>query len=576
MPQPGELLGGRYRLDERIAAGGMGEVWAATDTVLGRPVAVKTLLGGLGADSGFLNRFQHEARTMAALRHPGVVPVYDFGETEDGAFLVMARVAGQPLNRLLADRGQLTVAETMSVVAQAGRALQAAHEAGVVHRDVKPGNLIIEPDGTVVLVDFGVARSANSVTLTGAREVVGTALYIAPEQVSKRATGPAADIYALGAVAYHCLAGRPPFLGDNPLAVALQHVTDEPAPLAREIPRPVRDLVGIALAKDPAERFPSAATMAAAAESAADGIALRPGAATALLATAANLAATEQAAAGRTGTAGTIGTAGTAGTAETNGTAGAGTAGFTGTAGTAGTNATDGTGTARTAETAATTRTAVPAGAFAARAMVGAPRHPDLPPGPARDGHTMAVTIPASAETLGRPAIDDPELPPPADPTGPRRKRALLTVIATVLLLLGAAAAIALADPFHLFGDDPTGGTAPGAGQPSTIVKTSETPATTRKQDHTDRPRKTTPTPTRNGGPATEPTTSAQPTETETSTEETTDPTEDPTTAAPTDTETSSDDGDTGDTGGDTGGNGENTGGNGGGEENEGAGANDQ
>ena len=270
MPYPGELLGGRYRLDDRIAAGGMGEVWASTDTVLGRSVAVKTLLGGRGTDPGFLSRFRHEAQTMASLRNPGVVAVYDFGDTDDGAYLVMARVDGQPLNRILADRWQLTVAETMSIVAQAGRALQAAHEAGIVHRDVKPGNLIIEPDGTVVLVDFGVARSANSVTLTGAREVVGTALYIAPEQVSKQVTGPAADIYALGALAYHCLTGQPPFLGDNPLAVALQHVTDEPPPLPRELPRAVRDLVGIALAKDPAERFPSAAAMATAAEHAAN------------------------------------------------------------------------------------------------------------------------------------------------------------------------------------------------------------------------------------------------------------------------------------------------------------------
>ncbi|WP_229072476.1 serine/threonine-protein kinase [Actinoplanes sp. DH11] len=267
MPQPGELLGDRYRLDDRIAAGGMGEVWRATDTVLGRPVAVKTLLAGYAGDAGFRTRFQHEARAMASLRHGGVVPVYDFGETDDGAYLVMARVDGQPLNQRITERGPLSPAETLSIVAQAARALAAAHESGIVHRDVKPGNLIIEPDGTVVLVDFGVARSAGSVTLTGAREVVGTALYIAPEQVSKQTTGPAADIYALGAVAYHCLAGRPPFVGDNPLAVALQHVGEPPPPLPDSVPAPVRDLVMTALAKDPEARFPSAAAMAETAES---------------------------------------------------------------------------------------------------------------------------------------------------------------------------------------------------------------------------------------------------------------------------------------------------------------------
>jgi serine/threonine protein kinase len=265
MPQSGELLGDRYRLDDRIAAGGMGEVWRATDTVLGRAVAVKTLLAGYAGDAGFRTRFQHEARALASLRHASVVPVYDFGDTGDGAYLVMARVDGQPLNQRIAERGSLSPAETMSVVAQAARALAAAHEAGIVHRDVKPGNLIIEPDGTVVLVDFGVARSAHSVTLTGAKEVVGTALYIAPEQVSKQSTGPSVDIYALGAVAYHCLAGRPPFLGDNPLAVALQHMTEEPEPLPDSVPGPVRDLVAKAMAKDPDARFPSAAAMADAA-----------------------------------------------------------------------------------------------------------------------------------------------------------------------------------------------------------------------------------------------------------------------------------------------------------------------
>ena len=273
MPSPGELIGDRYRLDDRIAAGGMGEVWRATDTVLGRDVAVKTLHADRAADPGFQERFRHEARSMAALHHPGVADVYDFGETPDGtdAYIVMARIDGQPLTERIAERGRLTAAETMSVVAQAARALEAAHEAGIVHRDVKPSNLIIKDDGTVVLVDFGVARSAGSSTLTGAREVVGTAMYIAPEQVSKETTGPPADIYALGVVAYHCLAGHPPFTGDNPIAIAMQHLSEPPPDLPADVPPAVRAVVERAMAKNPADRFPTAAAMAEAADRAVSG-----------------------------------------------------------------------------------------------------------------------------------------------------------------------------------------------------------------------------------------------------------------------------------------------------------------
>jgi serine/threonine-protein kinase len=274
MPHPGELLGDRYRLDDRIAAGGMGEVWQATDTVLGRDVAVKTLKADRATDPGFQTRFRHEARAMAVLHHPGIADVYDYGQTGDGtdAYIVMARVLGEPLNQLITTRGRLTPVETMSIIAQAARALDAAHQAGIVHRDVKPSNLIVRPDGIVVLVDFGVARSAESAALTGAKEVVGTALYIAPEQVSKQTTGPPADVYALGAVAYHCLTGHPPFLGNNPIAVAMQHLHDPPPELPGDVPETVRVLVATALAKDPDQRFSSAATMADAADAARQGL----------------------------------------------------------------------------------------------------------------------------------------------------------------------------------------------------------------------------------------------------------------------------------------------------------------
>jgi serine/threonine protein kinase len=268
--ETGESIAGRYRLDERIASGGMGEVWRATDTVLNRPVAVKTLRPDRAGDPQFQSRFRNEARAMAALHHPGVVDVYDFGQ-EPGAdaYLVMARVDGEPLDLRIAVEGRLSTTVTMTIVAQVARALQAVHDAGIVHRDVKPGNLIIQPDGTVVLVDFGIARSADSADVTGAREVVGTAGYIAPEQVSKQHVGPAADVYALGAVAYHCLAGHPPFLGDNPITVAMQHVRDVPPPLPGDVGVRARELVATALAKSPTDRFRSAGAMAAAAEAAA-------------------------------------------------------------------------------------------------------------------------------------------------------------------------------------------------------------------------------------------------------------------------------------------------------------------
>ncbi|MEJ3744592.1 serine/threonine-protein kinase [Actinomycetes bacterium KLBMP 9797] len=261
MAESGDLLGGRYRLDERVGTGGMGDVWRATDTLLTRPVAVKVLQPALVAQPGFAERFRSEARTLAGLRHPGVVNVYDYGE-DDVTYLVMAFVEGQPLNRRIEAAGRLSVGETVSIVTQAARALDAVHVTGVIHRDVKPGNLLIEPDGTVVLVDFGVARQAAAAELTKTNEVIGTALYMAPEQVSKRPLSPATDVYALGAVAYHCLVGEPPFPGESALQVALARLDSEPAPLPDDVPEPVRAVVMRALAREPEDRYPSAGALA--------------------------------------------------------------------------------------------------------------------------------------------------------------------------------------------------------------------------------------------------------------------------------------------------------------------------
>jgi serine/threonine-protein kinase len=269
MISPGVTLGGRYRLDERIAGGGMGDVWRGTDEVLGRTVAVKILLPALLDEPGFAERFRGEARTMATINHPGVVDVYDYGSDQQLAFLVMEYIEGDALSRTLGRVGRLTPARTMALVAQAADALQAAHANGIVHRDVKPGNLLVRPNGTLVLTDFGIARSALVGQLTVAGSVLGTASYISPEQASGAVATAASDVYALGVVAYQCLSGHRPFDGATPIEIAMKHVRDTPRPLPSDIPPAVRSIVDRALAKDPAARWPTAAAMAAVARQAA-------------------------------------------------------------------------------------------------------------------------------------------------------------------------------------------------------------------------------------------------------------------------------------------------------------------
>ncbi|MGH3734278.1 MAG: serine/threonine-protein kinase, partial [Micromonosporaceae bacterium] len=277
MLAPGKWMGERYRLDERIATGGMGDVWKCEDTVLGRVVAVKVLQPAMLEEPGFIDRFRAEARVMATLNHPGVVQVYDYGESglEGGgkvAYLVMEYVEGEPLHRVLAQHGRLAAGRVMDLTAQAADALQAAHDRGIIHRDVKPGNLLVRPNGKLVLTDFGIARSALTGNLTQAGAVLGTASYVSPEQASgSSAITPASDVYSLGVVAYQCLAGRRPFEGDNPIEVAMRHVRDEPPPLPGDVPEPVRNVVAKAMAKDVAQRWPDARTMGEAARTAASG-----------------------------------------------------------------------------------------------------------------------------------------------------------------------------------------------------------------------------------------------------------------------------------------------------------------
>jgi eukaryotic-like serine/threonine-protein kinase len=269
----GHMLNRRYRLTERIAAGGMGEVWRGTDELLGRAVAVKLLSDAHAADEQFRERFRAEARYAASLSHPGIARVYDYGESAAGpadgerppaatAYLVMELVEGEPLSATLARERRMNVDAALDIIAQAASALAAAHEAGIVHRDVKPGNLLITPEGQVKITDFGIARAALAAHLTQSGMVMGTAQYVSPEQATARPITTATDIYSLGVVGYECLAGRPPFTAETPIALALAHVHKPPPPLPDDVPAPVAALVGQMLAKEP-ERRPASARLVA-------------------------------------------------------------------------------------------------------------------------------------------------------------------------------------------------------------------------------------------------------------------------------------------------------------------------
>jgi serine/threonine-protein kinase len=238
----------------------MGEVWAATDTVLGRVVAVKVLRTDNA--SALLDRFREEARHTAALSHSGIARVHDYGEDGADAFLVMELVPGDPLSTVLSRSGALPVTAALSYLAQTADALRAAHDTGVVHRDIKPGNLMILPDGTVKVTDFGIARLVDSTSMTAVGQVVGTAQYMSPEQASGRPATALSDIYSLGVVGYEMLAGKPAFTGENPLALAMAHVHQEPPDLPDSVPAGVRSLIKRSMSKNPADRPQSAASFA--------------------------------------------------------------------------------------------------------------------------------------------------------------------------------------------------------------------------------------------------------------------------------------------------------------------------
>jgi eukaryotic-like serine/threonine-protein kinase len=256
----GQLLAKRYQLGRCIAVGGMGEVWQAADTRLDRQVAVKVLKPEYSDDAEFRQRFHTEARMTASLNHPGIAAVHDYGEAAGDtahpcAFLVMELVAGDPLATILLRQPRLSADRTLDILEQAAEALQAAHERGVVHRDIKPGNILITPSGRVKLTDFGIARAVDAAPLTRSGMVMGTAHYIAPEQAAGNETGPAGDVYSLAVVGYECLAGQRPFIAESAVAVAMMHIRDWPAPLPSDLPAGVRALIEATLVKDPGQRY---------------------------------------------------------------------------------------------------------------------------------------------------------------------------------------------------------------------------------------------------------------------------------------------------------------------------------
>ena len=260
------VLRARYHLVRKIASGGMGSVWEAEDEVLHRRVAVKVLSDALAEDERFVERFRREARAAASLSHPNVASVFDFGEDSETPFIVMELIDGETLADRLAREGALAPEEAGRVAAEVADALQCAHDAGIVHRDVKPGNVMLTRQGDVKVMDFGIAAASWASPLTATGSTMGTATYISPEQAGGRGSSAASDVYSLGVVLFEMLSGRPPFTGDNPVAVATAHIHDPPPTLGssgREVPPAMIEATHRALQKEPDARPAPSSTFAA-------------------------------------------------------------------------------------------------------------------------------------------------------------------------------------------------------------------------------------------------------------------------------------------------------------------------
>jgi eukaryotic-like serine/threonine-protein kinase len=262
-----QRIAGRYRLERRLGVGGMSTVQLAFDERLERAVAIKLLAEHLADDPSFVSRFRREALAAARLVHPNIVQVFDFGFDEPSGrhFIVMEFVPGRSCAEILRDDGPMTADQAVDVAVQADRGLDHAHRHGVVHRDVKPGNLMVSPDGIVKLADFGIAKAAEQSSITQVGSVLGTAAYLAPEQARGQEAGPPADIYALGVVTYQLISGRLPYDATSLTELAYKQQNEPPPRLDQivpEVPPALADAIAVALALDPENRYPTAAAMA--------------------------------------------------------------------------------------------------------------------------------------------------------------------------------------------------------------------------------------------------------------------------------------------------------------------------
>lgn len=258
----GFLIGGRYLLENFIASGGMGDVWKARDDVLGRTVAVKIMRPDSSSETVFAQRFHEEALLTAGLSHHNIATLFDYGTEDEIAFLVMEFVEGVPLSAAIREHGAFDPAGVRSIVGQMALALHAAHDAGVVHRDVKPANVLLTDDGVVKLTDFGIARATTSTGLTKTGEMLGTPHYLSPEQALGRSATAASDLYALGVLAHELLTGRRPFDLDTPVATALAHITEPMPTLPAAVPTDLLEVITRCLAKEPKDRPASAREVA--------------------------------------------------------------------------------------------------------------------------------------------------------------------------------------------------------------------------------------------------------------------------------------------------------------------------
>lgn len=255
----------RYQLTAHLARGGMADVYQGHDRLLNRKVAVKVLHSQLSNDEAFVKRFRKEAQAAANLTHPNIVGIYDWGQLDTTYFIVMELVEGRSLREVLKSEGTLLPRRAVEIAADVAAALSVAHRAGLVHRDIKPGNILLAPDGTVKVTDFGIARAwddSQELTRTGA--VMGTATYFSPEQAQGSTADERSDVYSVGVVLYEMLAGAPPFRGDNPMAVAYQHVSSPPSPPSAanpDVPASLDGIVLTAMAKAPEERYQTAEEM---------------------------------------------------------------------------------------------------------------------------------------------------------------------------------------------------------------------------------------------------------------------------------------------------------------------------